>query len=268
MPAQAGVCSSCGAAAARNYPMGSFSDAWKILVSSPFDFIVATLIVSTLSGVVSSVTNAFIDIPSKAIAQALCRVSDAAVYAAVIIVVVSSLLNFLITIVILAPIYCGYSTYMLRKIRGERPDFSVLFSGFTQFLFTSAMAGLCFSLASGLGFSLCVLPGLIVSALSMFMYFVIADGETSVSGVFSRSASLFTRNFGINLLFFIVAGLIGISGILACCIGVLFTAPLSYIAIALVYNHLSGGAAGALTGNAASAPGDGPASPTSGEFNF
>jgi uncharacterized membrane protein len=76
----------------------------------------------------------------------------------------------------------------------------------------------------------------------MFAPWIIADDweEGSVITAFKRSAQI-TLGHRLNLfLVMLVLGLIGAAGLLACCVGVIFTVPIAGCATAAVYNSLKG----------------------------
>lgn len=91
---------------------------------------------------------------------------------------------------------------------------------------------LVLALVSGL---LAVIPALVISALLMFTYPLIVHGRLGVIEAMGRSWSALKGQFIMASLFQFVAYLVAGLGVLACCVGVLFTMPLYPLAVAVLY---------------------------------
>ncbi len=86
---------------------------------------------------------------------------------------------------------------------------------------------------------LCVLPGIYLAVRLAFVPYIAAnEPELSVSETFSKSMNLTKDKFWDLLGYGIVAILIVLSGFLLCCVGYLFTAPLSTVFMGVVYKEL------------------------------
>jgi uncharacterized membrane protein len=103
------------------------------------------------------------------------------------------------------------------------------------------VATILFGLAFLLGFILLIVPGIIVLIVWQFFGYVIVENpQTSATEALRRSAEITKGHrwelFGLGLL------LIGINflGLLACCVGVLFTEGIAAVAVAYAYKTLSG----------------------------
>ncbi len=133
----------------------------------------------------------------------------------------------------------------LAVVDGRTPEVGMLFrsEGFVPYLVASILVGL----AVGVGFILCIIPGLIVAFLFAFYGYGIVDGRTD-DGIeaMKMSWSLVSSNVGSLLLLFILTVLINVAGFLLCGIGLLFTYPLTAIAVAYAWRTLSGGAVAQL----------------------
>lgn len=127
----------------------------------------------------------------------------------------------------------------LAVTRGETPDVQMLFQ--TERLPTYLVASIIFGVLAGIGFLLCIIPGVIVMTFFGFFGYVIVDaGEESPIEALRRSQQLVSGNFGTVLGLAIVLVLINMVGALLCGVGLLFTAGITAVTWAYAYRALSG----------------------------
>lgn len=82
---------------------------------------------------------------------------------------------------------------------------------------------------------------LLIIQILFFSYpFIIVEKDAPVIEAIQQSYQITKGNLGTMILYFLTAAGINLLGILACCIGVLITAPLTLIASAGLYRSLSG----------------------------
>jgi len=159
--------------------------------------------------------------------------------------IVGALVLHLISLVafglLMGPAIAGIVWVTLKRLRGEEVSFGDLFRGFDNFGSTF-LAGLVFSLLVGAGLVLCVVPGIILGALFCFTFPYIVDRglmfpEAMVAsrGLGEGRVDLFDRS-----VFFLLALLLGVSGVILCVVGLLFTWPLMWIVVAVAYEDLAG----------------------------
>jgi uncharacterized membrane protein len=90
------------------------------------------------------------------------------------------------------------------------------------------------------GALLCVVPGIIIGIRLYFAPFLVADQRMGAIDAMKRSWAAI-QGHGLNLfLFAIVASLVSSLGLLACFVGILVTAPVALVAMAIVYRDLCG----------------------------
>ncbi|WP_110811711.1 hypothetical protein [Mycolicibacterium mucogenicum] len=99
----------------------------------------------------------------------------------------------------------------------------------------------------GIGYVLCVIPGLIVALFAIFAHAVLVDRGQSPIDSLKASIEIVKANVGQVILVWLVAGLIGAAGILACGVGVLVSAPVASLMLVYTYRRLSGGQVAPLT---------------------
>ncbi|MEO8108086.1 MAG: hypothetical protein ABI720_12290, partial [Actinomycetes bacterium] len=133
----------------------------------------------------------------------------------------------------------------LAVVDGRTPEVGMLFhtDNFVPYLVASILVGL----SVGIGLIFCIIPGLILGFLFAFYGYAIVDGRVD-DGIeaMKTSWSLVSSNVGQLLLLFILVILINIGGALLCGIGLLFTYPLTAIAIAYAWRRVSGGSVATL----------------------
>lgn len=95
-----------------------------------------------------------------------------------------------------------------------------------------ALAGLAVNILLGLAVGLICVP-------FVFSGFLIVDRGLPALDAMALSWKAFTRHYITNTLFVIVTIIISVAGILACCLGLFFTAPLSSVILAMMYRGAS-----------------------------
>lgn len=194
----------------------------------------------------------------------------------IVIGVVVSLIPFvggIISTLIAAPLLCGVYMALLKQHRGEPVEFSTLFDGFNRFVpavlvtllgllpvFILGFAGIFFSsltfgltnirganadgIFRGLGavFVLAMLVTyLVVIVLQILLFFalpLIADRDVSFMDAVKLSINAAMANIGGLILLILLEILVGLAGVVACCIGVLFVMPIIYAANIIAYRQV------------------------------
>lgn len=147
----------------------------------------------------------------------------------------------LLIIGVLLSIYVSIALfrYVKKIVDEEDIDFKELINSSAKVYGMFFVKYLLYGLAVGLGCMLCVLPGIYLAVRLAFVPYIAAnEPELSVSETFSKSMNLTKDKFWDLLGYGIVAILIVLSGFLLCCVGYLFTAPLSTVFMGVVYKEL------------------------------
>ncbi len=154
---------------------------------------------------------------------------------------ISSVDIILLIIGVLLSLYVTIALYRYVKkiIDDEDVDFKELINSSAKVYGMFFVKNLLLFLAVGLGFFLCFLPGIYLAVRLAFVSYIAAnEPELSVSETFSKSMNLTKGRFWQLLGYEIVACIIVLAGLLLCCVGVLFTEPLAYVFMGVVYKEL------------------------------
>lgn len=173
-------------------------------------------------------------IMSAAMAQSL----DPSVLAALngLVQGVSGLLNFVLG----AYMAGGIVSFVLNVARGKPVEFGDVFSG-GKYLGRMLVAGFCGGIAAGIGFLLCIVPGVIVAlGISQYQYVVVDQGQPGIDSL--KQSWEMTKGQKMNIfLFGLIAFGVIIAGVIACGIGVLLgSMPVLMHGGAYVYLTLKG----------------------------
>ena len=136
---------------------------------------------------------------------------------------------------LLFPLYAGL-IYMIHKANSQQEiSFSDLFIGYKQKTAQIILYGFLSQIIISIGLLLCVIPGIILTAMLFIgLPIVFFENKTAVQAL-QKSFEIGKANLGTLLGITIVAYLIGISGVLLCCIGLLASLPFIYAAMYSAY---------------------------------
>ena len=184
---------------------------WGILVGM-------TVIVSMVSGVVQLL--------GRTLSTALDMVDVPEAWSLAIVMLVSSLAAL--------PqwyVQAGMTGVILKLLRGQPTEFSEVLSGGGRF---GAVAGVMipFTLLTILGSLFCVVPGVFVWLAYWPCFYLAVDGQDDVM---ARSRQLTKGHLLTGLLLSLVATLLYFVGVLACCVGVVFSGSLVSVMWATAY---------------------------------
>lgn len=156
--------------------------------------------------------------------------------------IIATFLSAVITALVQAFSYSGYYHVAMKQLRGEQFSVGDFFAGMNNFVpmlvVTGILAGVQF-----IGNLVCCLGSLatlVALGLLMFTYPLIADRHLSPIEAIKTSLDFTKQNAVMFILFGIVAHLIGGIGIIVCCVGVIFTAPLLITTVSCAYRECFG----------------------------
>ena len=121
--------------------------------------------------------------------------------------------------------------------RGQAPSFSQFTE--THNLGPFALTAFLYGLIAGVGFLLCIIPGILWLIFAAYAPILALEKGMGPGEAFSTSINYVKENFSQVFLILLVCWLIGIAGVILCCVGVLVTYPISRIAIVHSYRALN-----------------------------
>ena len=130
--------------------------------------------------------------------------------------------------ILIAPFMVGYYKGIKKEYEGGTAEITDVFSAFDitiPCLLNYAVANLIIIA----GVICCIIPGILLSPLMNLSIFFLVKGETQGLNALKRSWETLKKN-PILILWNIVLGLFAALGLLACCVGILATAPISMCA--------------------------------------
>jgi hypothetical protein len=148
--------------------------------------------------------------------------------------------GYLFNALVCTPLMAGLFWFYLKRIRGETASVEDLFAGYRMAFMPLLLAAMIKGVLIGLGTLFCVLPGLFLSLIWAFTTPLIIDKRLEFWPAMETSRQAVMENVFAFLLLFLLSAGIFLSGILACGVGFIFTAPLSLLVIAYAYNDLFG----------------------------
>jgi uncharacterized membrane protein len=136
----------------------------------------------------------------------------------------------------------GLDWFFLKMIRGQPVEVADAFAGFSKSFVPLMLFSLVGQLLTGIGFILCILPGLyLMIAWLLFTALLIMDRKLDFWPAMELSRKVVSRHwFGVFGLF-LVSLLVIIAGILALGIGVFIAMPVAVAAIVYAYEDIFNG---------------------------
>jgi hypothetical protein len=142
------------------------------------------------------------------------------------------------------PIYtiliAGLYKYYLKLIRGESAGIGDAFSGFGPATGQLALLGLVSGILNILAFCLCVLPSVYLTVAWTFAMPLVVDRGMAFWPAMELSRKVVTKHWFLLFALVLVVGLVAAAGILACCIGLLVTVPIGWVALMYAYEDIFG----------------------------
>jgi hypothetical protein len=131
----------------------------------------------------------------------------------------------------------GQFNYYLKLIRGQDATVADAFSGFKNFL-QLALLGLVMGLLIWIGICLCVLPGIYLSVAWYFAMPLVIDRGMGFWEAMEFSRKVASKHWFTVFALIVVIGLLAIAGVCACCIGILVTMPIAWVALMYAYEDI------------------------------
>ena len=157
----------------------------------------------------------------------------------------------LVSAILVGPFMLGLAKMSLAGARGQQVQFATLFEGFNNAVH-AILANVLMTIFFTVGFMCLIIPGVLIYTLYITTFLFMADGQRDFWGAMESSRRLSQANFMQWLLVAIIAFVLYVAGMALCGVGVLVTAPIALLFVALAYETQRG--AGAITVEAAEIP--------------
>lgn len=145
----------------------------------------------------------------------------------------------IVPVILQGALIAGLQLACARKMLHGRMEFADLFLGFNFFVPTM-VASLLITVFTAIGFLVCIIPGLVVSAMFSFTYLFIVDKKMEFWPAMQASHAIVKQDYVGFTLFFLVGALISLLGTLACLVGVLITVPILFASQVAAYKEIVG----------------------------
>ncbi|WP_144281405.1 beta-carotene 15,15'-monooxygenase [Chryseobacterium echinoideorum] len=137
--------------------------------------------------------------------------------------------------ILLAPLTVGL-IYITNKFNTKIPiQFSDLFIGYRQNLGNILLYGLITFIIYLVSLSLCGLPFLFVYPLFLMGYPILLFENATAMDALNKTFNIAKENYAVFLLTALLGGIISLSGILLCCVGIIFSLPFINIVMYSTY---------------------------------
>jgi uncharacterized membrane protein len=160
----------------------------------------------------------------------------ALIYIAIIAVASATIVG---EFIVIGPLSVGLFYIAFRKIQGKPFQIGDIAKGFSFFA-AAVISNILISIFASIGFALCIIPGIIVSALYMFTPAFILDKKLDFWNAMEASRKVVQKHIFELTIFIIVLGIINFIGVIVCIVGVFVTFPITIIAVAIAYDELVG----------------------------
>ena len=125
----------------------------------------------------------------------------------------------------------------LRLIRGDTATFKDAILAFPIFL-QGLIANFLLTMATSVGMLFCIVPGIIIAVGLALSLYLVVDQEKSAIDALKGSWEL-TDGAKMNVfIWYLVCGLIGLAGLLACGVGLFVAGPIILLGTGMVYETL------------------------------
>lgn len=155
------------------------------------------------------------------------------------IVIFLAVIGAVVNVSVATWIGAGQAHLFLRVARGERPEFSELFSG-ARWFWKILGASILFGLITLFGLFFFIVPGVIAALMFSKYYMLIIDRDMAVMDSLDTSRTLTAGNMLTLFLIGLVLLALKIAATIPCCLGFIVLAPYTALLSAVVYLAMTG----------------------------
>lgn len=215
---------------------GVIGEAWEIIKANMAPFIVAALIalmvnmmVGYIGSLIAAGTMDLTNPPTEVMPMLMQQLR----------VTVISMPFTLLGYALSGPFLASMIHMTFKHMSGQKVEVGDATWGVSRFV-PFALATLLIYVMVTIGLYMCIIPGLIAGGLTLLVLPSMVVQGLAPFDALSFSFSKMSKFLVMGALLYLVLTLVSSLGVLACCIGVLFTFPIAAVGSALVYRDLVG----------------------------
>ena len=148
-------------------------------------------------------------------------------------------LSSVVPVILQGAMIIGLHIMAIKKLQHRTPEFADVFKGFNYFV-PALVASLLISVGVFVGMIFCIIPGLVILAVTMFSYLFIVDRNMDFWPAIQASHEVVKLDYLGFTLFILALGVLQIVGALLCFVGLLVTLPIMYADITVAYKETVG----------------------------
>jgi uncharacterized membrane protein len=145
-------------------------------------------------------------------------------------------LSIFVLLLVAAVVQSGIIHGALEIADGKRVEFIDFFK--FEKIGAVIVGGLLVGIATGIGYLLCIIPGIIVAFLTPFYLFFILDKNQSPVDAIMSSVRIVSQNVGAMILLILAVYVAYFVGALVCLVGLIVTMPVALLAMTFGYRKL------------------------------
>lgn len=143
------------------------------------------------------------------------------------------------------PMMVGYMRMVRIEDEGGRAEIGDVFKGFDDFV-PALLAVLVGGIIVGVGFMLCIVPGLLIMALVPTAAYLVAVGEKDGIRALTRAWEAVKADLIGSCLCALVLSIVGSLGVLLCFVGIFVTLPICFVGMYHMAKRLTDGGSPAI----------------------
>jgi hypothetical protein len=132
----------------------------------------------------------------------------------------------------------GLYKYYLKVMRGEPATLGDAFYGVSSAFGPLALLALVMTPLVWLGLLFCFVPGMYLSVAWVFAIPLVVDKQLGFWEAMELSRKVVTRHWFMVFAMGFVAGVVAVCGVFACCVGIVLTLPIGWVALMYAYEDL------------------------------
>jgi hypothetical protein len=153
---------------------------------------------------------------------------------------VMSLVFGLISLAVNLMVSLGLIRVVMAIVRGQEPELADMFVTDSKLIISYIAAMILMGLGIGFGLILLVIPGIYLALLWSQVQYALVDHNLGPLAALAKSKELTSGHLGQILVFYVLALLINLGGLLLLGLGLLITVPWTTVAMYILYDRLQG----------------------------